>query len=469
MDAPVKKGASTPWERQRFLAQMALRFLLQDASHAEDAEQGSKPGKRRSAWSRLWRRETWRAWGLPTVLSFLGLVVGVASLSVAMADVSGYEATLRGAVVDLFGHLVIVKRDDSPISRERFEQKLRSTFPEAWRNEVKLTPFLTLEGIIVGDGKLSGVILQGVEATTVRDVLRIEGRKIKGRFLNSEDADVADGQPVPVMVGQALARRYALDLDQEFRVVLPRPIENETSGFASKVLRLKVVGWLDLGKAEFDERNIMLPIEHALRWSGVQMPIREQMQLGGWRVHLGRDARADEAQARAGELASTLGRNWSVMDWAEGNRNIFKAIQYERVAIFFVILVMVIAAAFNVASNIFVGVLRRTHDIATLRAIGLSQRDVEQMFRWQGLLFGAAGAAIGLIVGALMGLAFLEIQKRFALLPADVYKLNFIGVHFSIGEAILVWASAVLICWLASLWPARRAARLDPVEGLRYD
>jgi lipoprotein-releasing system permease protein len=234
-------------------------------------------------------------------------------------------------------------------------------------------------------------------------------------------------------------------------------------------LRFKAVGWLDLGKAEFDERNIMLPIDHALRWSGVQLPIREHMQLGGWRVHLGRDARAQEAQARAGDLAATLGRNWSVMDWAEGNRNIFKAIQYERVAIFFVILVMVIAAAFNVASNIFVGVLRRTSDIATLRALGMSQLDVERMFRWQGLLFGAMGAALGLFVGALMGLAFLEIQKRFALLPADVYKLNFIGVHFSLLEALLVWTSAVLICWLASLWPARRAARLDPVEGLRYD
>lgn len=461
MNAPANKGASGTWERQRFLAQMALRFLLQGGS--------TEVWQSWPIWRRLFLRDQWRAWGLPTVLSFFGLVVGVASLSVAMAVVSGYEATLRAAVVDLFGHLVIAKRDDVPISRDRFEQKLRANFPEAWRKEVRLTPFLTLEGIIVGDGQLSGVILQGVEPQSVREVLHIENRKVKGRFLKPEDGETPESEAVPVMVGQALAKRYALDLDQEFRVVLPRPLESDTSGFASKVLRFKVVGWLDLGKAEFDERNIMLPIEHALRWSGVQVPIREQMQLGGWRVHLGRDARAQEAQARAGDLAATLGRNWSVMDWAEGNRNIFKAIQYERVAIFFVILVMVIAAAFNVASNIFVGVLRRTSDIATLRALGLSQLDVERMFRWQGLLFGAMGAALGLFVGALMGVAFLEIQKRFALLPADVYKLNFIGVHFSLLEALLVWTSAVLICWLASLWPARRAARLDPVEGLRYD
>jgi lipoprotein-releasing system permease protein len=461
MNAPANKVATATWERQRFLAQMALRFLLQGGANES---WHSLP-----IWRRVFLRDQWRAWGLPTVLSFFGLVVGVASLSVAMAVVSGYEATLRAAVVDLFGHIVIAKRDDAPISRERFEQKLRASFPEAWRQEIRLTPFLTLEGIIVGDGQLSGVILQGVEPKSVREVLHIEGRKVKGRFLKAEDGETAESEAVPVMVGQALAKRYNLDIDKEFRVVLPRPLERDTSGFASKVLRFKAVGWLDLGKAEFDERNIMLPIDHALRWSGVQLPIREHMQLGGWRVHLGRDARAQEAQARAGDLAATLGRNWSVMDWAEGNRNIFKAIQYERVAIFFVILVMVIAAAFNVASNIFVGVLRRTSDIATLRALGMSQLDVERMFRWQGLLFGAMGAALGLFVGALMGLAFLEIQKRFALLPADVYKLNFIGVHFSLLEALLVWTSAVLICWLASLWPARRAARLDPVEGLRYD
>ncbi len=401
--------------------------------------------------------------GLPAMLSVVGLAIGVASLTVAMAVVSGFESTLRSALIDVFGDLLVVRRGDETVTFERTREKLREVLPDL----TGVTPFITLEAIVVGQGKLNGVVIQGVDLETVDSVLRIRSRVIKGAFdldTKAPSGDSLDEQgldrPAKALVGKALAKRFGLDIGKTFRAVLPKPSISDTSAFVSSVATFVVTGIIDFGKADYDERTVVTSLSQARLLGAIQAPFT------GLRVKLKDSGRAPQA---AVDLIRVLGPNWWVMDWSEGNRNFFRAIKYERIAIFFVIFIMVIAASFNVASNIFIGVLRRTSEISILRALGFSKRDVATLFRLQGLLFGIVGTLAGLGLGVVLAGLFLWAQTALNLLPAEVYKLNRIGVEFNPFDISIVVVAAITICVLASLAPAARAAQMDPVEGLRHE
>lgn len=423
---------------------LAARFL----SHGSSAV--SAPGERLSWWSRSGLR-----FGLPATLSIVGLAIGVASLTVAMAVVSGFESTLKSALIDVFGHMLVVKRGEDQLSLVRAKEKIKEALPDF----VSLTPFITLEAIVVGKQKLSGVVIQGIDPATVESVLSLRNRVIRGKF---EVGRISreDGRLPKALIGKALARRFDLDVGQTFRAVLPRPSQQDTASFVSTIATFEVSGIIDFGKADYDERTVVTSLAEARALGNLSVPFT------GLRVRL---KSADRAAQAALDLTRSLGASWWVMDWSEGNRNFFRAIKYERVAIFFVILIMVIAASFNVASNIFIGVLKRTSEISILRALGFSKRDVAALFRLQGLLFGVIGVLAGLSLGALLGVLFVWAQGAFQLLPAEVYKLNKIGIEFSPLDVGIVVLTAISICVVASLGPAARAAQLDPVEGLRHE
>lgn len=401
-----------------------------------------------------WKKNGFRL-GLPAALSIVGLAIGVASLTVAMAVVSGFEGTLKGALIDVFGHILVIKRGEDQVPFEKAKERLRAALPDFQA----VTPFITLEAIVVGKQKLNGVVIQGIDPSTVHQVLNLKERVIRGVF--DLDAKVApNGQPAKALVGKALAKRFDLQVGSQFKAVLPKPNSRDTAAFVSTIANFQVTGIVDFGKADYDERTVVTSIAQAKELGNLSAPFT------GLRVKI---ADADRAPAAALDLTRALGSTWWIVDWSEGNRNLFRAIKYERVAIFFVILIMVIAASFNVASNIFIGVLRRTSEISILRALGFSKRDVATMFRMQGLLFGILGVIAGLLLGAILAGLFVWAQTTFDLLPAEVYKLNKIGVEFDILDISIVIVTAILICVVASLSPAARASNLDPVEGLRHE
>lgn len=432
---------------------LATRFLM---------HQNPVGGRGRNRFDRLWPVIWARRIGLPAMLAIVGLSIGVASLAVAMAVVSGFESTLKGALIDVFGHVLVVKRGEEPLSFEKTESKLRGILPDV----VGVTPFITLEAIVVGRGKLNGVVVQGVDAASVNSVLNLKTRLIRGEFkmgrLGGSASVSASGSEKPfALVGKALAQRFALNVGDSFRVVLPKPVSRDANGFSSTIADFQVSGVIDFGKAEYDERTVVTSIDEARQIGGMATGT-----FTGVRLKL---QDADRAPQAALELNRALGNNWWIMDWSEGNRNLFRAVKYERAAIFLVILIMVIAASFNVATNIFIGVLRRTPEVAILRALGFKKGDVQKLFQMQGAVFGLVGVVAGNVLGLILAGLFVWAQRTFAFLPAQVYKLNEIGVDYRLSDVATVSFSAIAICLLASIVPAMRAARLDPVEGLRHE
>jgi lipoprotein-releasing system permease protein len=418
---------------------------------------------------------------LPSFMSFLGMALGVACLTAAMGVVNGFESALKSAVTDVFGHVLVVRRTDQLQSLESLIARIEANAPEVQA----ATAFVNLEGVIASGGKLAGVAVQGIDPKTVESVLHIRNRLVNGRFdferqigndiqninsqgtspkgnnLQSNNARGDNPSALPVaLLGKSLAKRFALKTGDEFKVVLPQPSKGDSSGFSPKIGTFRVGGILDLGKAEFDERYVVTDLRSAQEFAGIGD------SFTGVRLRL-KDSQT--ASRVASHLSSELGTQYWTMDWYEVNKPLFEAIKLERPVIFFVVMIMVVAASFNISSNLFVSVLQKYADISMLRTMGFSGFDVVKVYVIQGLFFGVLGAAVGLIIGLLLCLGFVVLQKYFVLLPPDIYRIDHVGVEIHLIDLITIFLSSILVCLVSTLIPAQRGAKLDPLEGLRYE
>jgi lipoprotein-releasing system permease protein len=387
---------------------------------------------------------------LTTGLAVLGLAFGVAALVVAMAVVSGFEATLTRNVTDMVGHLMIKKRGQpTTVAAPWF----RDLTPNLKGFRAK-TPFVLSEGILAGARQVTGVVVEGIDPETYSTVMTIEKRVLQGRF----DLSFIDGIP-GALVGKGLAKRFDLKIGQVFKVVSPV----ETQGarqFRSKQLTLRLAGVLELGRHEFNERYVVTQISALQRFTDLGDKVM------GFRVRL-QDHR--DAPGVRDALLREYPNEYFVQDYREGNNNLFRAVEIEKVVIFFVLLVIVFVAGFNVSITLFVSVVRRYRDIAILKAMGAQRRFVLLTFALQGLLIGLYGVGLGFLLGLGMCRAFMWAQDRWGLIPAEIYRIDHLVVEVRELDLLVIGLTTLLICFLSSLAPALRGARLNPVEGLKYE
>lgn len=384
-------------------------------------------------------------------ISLAGLILGVGSLVVSMAVISGFESTLMKSVSDVAGHIQI------------FTPNLKN---EPWKNTIekikKAEPtvlaghrFAMVEGVLANKGKVSGIVIQGVDPDFVQSVLGIDSRITEGKFdLGTQD------KVAKVLIGKGLAEDFHLKIGDEIRIIVPLQHDLEVTKFHRRAGVYTVSGILDLGKHEYNQRWVFSSISAAQqladigdRYSGLQLKIED--------AYLARET--------ALRLSKVLGSDFRVRDWKDVNENLFEAVKIEKVVIFFVIFIIVVAAAFNVASSLYVNVIRSYQQIAMLKALGFEQKKIVRVLSFQGFLLGLLGSLIGLLLGFLFCFAFLFLQKQFGLIQGGVYKVDFIYVQIRFLDIILTLAATLCICFVATLAPALRGARLTTVEGLRSE
>ena len=187
-------------------------------------------------------------------------------------------------------------------------------------------------------------------------------------------------------------------------------------------------------------------------------------RVSGVRLRLKSD---DLAKPTSEAIRNNLG--YRTRYWFDMNRNLFEAAELEKAVIFFVLLVMVIAASFNISSTLFVSVMRRYGDISILKTMGANRWFIIKLFTSQGLLIGFLGAVLGLILGLGACFGFMWAQKEFGLIPSDIYKLDHVDIEVRFLDLLAIFCASLLICFVATLAPSRRGARMVPVEGLHYE
>jgi lipoprotein-releasing system permease protein len=397
-------------------------------------------------------REGRRFLSLSIVLAAFGVALGVAALIIAMAVVSGYESTLRSTVVNMQGHIILVKHGGVESERPEIERTVQDAVPELQA----MTPFLVLEGLIVHQKKLSGIVIEGVDPGTVNFVLALD------KTLQSGDVRLGQTKnDLPVaLIGRGLSEKFHLKVGDEVRLVIPITRAKSQEGFRPKSQKLVVGGVLDLGRADYDERYVVTDLTTAQTFG--ELPNR----ISGWRLRLHSDEQATPAAAR---LEDKLGPGFHTSTWIDANHNLFEAVRYEKAIIFIVVMLMIVAAAFNVASTLYLSVIRRYAQIGILKAMGVSEKFIRRLFTVQGLIVGATGTGLGIALGYLGCRVFVWAERKYSLFPGEVYKLNFVSLEVRGTDLTVIIFVTLLFCFLATLAPARRGAKLMPVEGLRYE
>ncbi len=395
--------------------------------------------------------KAWRQFFDVTILlTMVGITMGVAVLLVAMSSFSGFETTLKRAIIEAVGDVAIYKRSGKIDKIEVLEKQLN---PYMGSVQDKLY-FLGQESLVASKGKIAAVFLQGVEKEKAASVLNLKNRITRGQ----DSWEYRDDIP-PAYVGKDLLKKMGLQIGDTFKIILPRTSKTSASDLNPIIKTFYVTAALDLGKYDFNSRFLFVDLP-------IVQDLLDTRMISGIRLKL---KNSDRAEKWAQVVQEKLGWSYSVMDWRQTNKNYFSAIDYEKRVIFFVVLVIVIASGFNVITSLFVTILKRYRDISLFKTLGARPRDIGFLFCLHGLLLGAIGTLLGLTIGWLLCYLFEIGQKVFPLLPADIYRLSFVATEFRTQDIVWICSATMTICFLSTLIPALRGARLSPVEGLKYE
>lgn len=408
------------------------------------------------------RLEFWLAWkmlfskralfGGSAPLALGGLILGVACLIVSMAVMSGFESTLRQAMADVTGHVRVVKMSRQVDSWQDLESRIRQLEPTL----VSSARFISLEAILASQNVLSGVLIQGVDEDRLNQVLSLNSRLIRGQLKISASKDA---EKPKVLIGKGMAEKLKLNPGDFIRVVVPINNSINPGAFKRRVGEFQVSGVLDLGKYEWNERFIMTDLKTA----------QDLSEIGDKYTGLIlRFQDIEEARKSGFRLSYGLGREYWIRDWRESNENLFDAIKIERPTIFFVVFIIVMVAAFNISSTLYVNVVQRYNDISILKSLGIRSLNILKIFSLQGLLIGAVGLFFGSLLGIVLCWFFVWGQTHLGLISGSVYKIDGINVDLRFIDFFVITIATLSICFIATLAPALRGSKLLPAEGLKY-
>lgn len=396
---------------------------------------------------------------MTSIVAVLGVALGVGSLIAINGVMTGYQLDVQEKILETNAHLVIQKYGTDFIE---FDQVMESL--SGMTTVQAQAPFAFSEAMIGRDGRGQGVLVKGVSPELGIKVTSV-GEHICAAYRSADcigrgQGDLAerllsiDGVAKAV-VGIELARSLKLEIGDLVTVTTPVGIAG-ARGNAPKAMRFRVGGVFYSGMHEFDARLLYVELRAAQSLFGM-----------GDAVH-GVEIKVtdpDEVTALSSSVLEQLGGfPYRTSDWRQLNHGIFSALAVQKVVMFLVLTFIVVVAAFNIASVLFMGVVERSEEIGILRAMGASTIQIMKIFVFEGWLVGGLGTVIGLIFGMASAWGLEQLELRIA---AEVYMIDTMRVVVKWEELCVVVIAAVVICHLATIFPALRASRQSPVEALR--
>jgi len=364
---------------------------------------------------------------LVSLIAFLGISLSVSAILLTMGAFSGFQKTLKEKILSTTPHIIVSLIEEGNYEVE--ENKIIN-LPEV-KNAIYITIY---QGMVSKDGRVQAVSVKGMKREEVG--------------LNTEGG---------VLVGEGLASLLGIELGDEIVLISPFSVRTPL-GFVPKVGYYKVAGFIKTGTFEQDYLTIVMSVDDAQKFFG------QQWQLKGYEVYIKDPYLAQEVKEK---IERIFGSKAFVSSWIDLNRQLFNALQLEKVAIFFVLLLMATLSSFNITSLLFMKVRDKVRDIAVLRTYGFKRKDIMLTFLMQGLLLGFSGAVSGIIL-AFVG-QFLINHYRLIRVPSEVYLMDHIPSNIELVDGIITFVLALLISLLASVIPSYRASKLSVVEILRKD
>ncbi|MFN0061350.1 MAG: FtsX-like permease family protein [Myxococcaceae bacterium] len=426
-----------------------------------------------------------------TALSVGGVGVGVMALIIVLSVMSGFEADLQQKILGTNAHAVVLKYADKfPEYRDTIERVRRV------RGVVGTTPFIINEVMLSSEGNIAGVMIKGIDPETVGTVTDLPSNVLPGGSMNGladpkailprrlapglgpavderpanaarhkndplVDTPTTQGAPIPVLPGILLGRELATQMrvvvGDRVNVVSPLGGELGPQGPTPKSRPFRVAGIFYSGMYEYDSKFVYVALREAEAFFGMTGPTGIELKV----------ADIDDARRVAQNVLEALeGYPYRTKDWGEMNRNLFSALRLEKLVMGIILSIIVIVAAGLIVATVIMLVLEKRKEISVLKALGVPDAGIVKIFLAEGLQIGIAGGLLGLV----SGLAWCVFIERVGIkLDPEVYYIPALPVRIEPMQTALAVIIAVLITYLASIYPALKASRVEPVEGLKAE
>jgi len=405
---------------------------------------------------------------LNTFISIGGVTLGVAALIATLAVMTGFKEDLRDKILGTNSHIVISDRTHDTMKDYAAVVDRVKTVPHV----LAATPFLYNQVLLTSEGGVHGVILRGIDPALEGTVTDIEKNLVQGSLSDLvETALVPGGAPKPpgngkpsggkpppklaIIVGKELAGRLGTFVGDSINVISPSGTPGPL-GIVPKIRKFEVVGIFDSGMYEYDSTLAYISIATAQDFFNTGDAVT------------GVEVKVDDifaADRIAKSIEAALGFPYWARDWMKLNKNLFSALQLEKMMMFIILILIILVASFNIVGTLTMIVVEKSREIAILKAMGATRREVMRIFMVDGLVIGGVGTLIGIP----LGLVVCYLLQEFYTLPSDIYYISHLPVRIQAMDVIGISLSAVTISFLATLYPSWQAARLNPSEALRYE
>ena len=394
-----------------------------------------------------------------SMISFIGITLAVAVLIIVMSVMNGFRAELLNRILGFNGHAYVGgPLLNDPASRERALRAIRQV-----PGVVLATPMVEAEALAQGPDNVTGAVVRGITLSDLKQI-KIVSRNIKHGSLDGYGTGDYGGNLV--LMGDRLANQLGVQVGDPVTLVSPNGSDTAFGALSAQKKTYTIGGVFSVGMSEYDQTYIYMPLAQA-------------------QLFFGRDQSADVIQVMLNDpdriaaikplLAQAAGPGAVVTDWRDKNQSFFNALQVERNTMRLILLLIVAIAAANIISGLVMLVKNKGRDIAILRTMGARRGAILRIFFMAGASVGALGTLAGLVVGVLF-CAYIEQIQKFVewvtgsdVFNADVYFLAHIPAKIDWSEVAFITALSLAMSFLATLPPAWRASRLDPVEALRYE
>ena len=394
---------------------------------------------------------------LITLISVAGVALGVMALIIVLAVMTGFEEDLKDKILGTNAHIVVMKGsgvmdDYRPVMKKLMDMD----------GVLASTPFIYNQVMLSTGKNVSGVVLRGIDVQSDALVTNLHKSIVEGNLQSLQDGTA---KLPSLVIGKELSKNLGLYLGDTVDVI--SPMGNITPfGMMPKMRRFRIGGIFNTGMFEYDSTLAYVSLQEAQQFlstgdvvTGIQLKVRDVYKTG----QLTR------------QINDELGSPFHARDWMQMNKNILFALKTEKSVMFIILTLIVLVAAFGIASTLFMVVMEKTRDIAILKSMGATSRSIMRIFVFEGVIIGVLGTVIGVLSGLLVALNLEPIvgvvQKvtGFELFSRDVYYLDHFPSRVITSDVVLISITAVLISFAATLYPSWAASRLSPAEALRYE